>query len=162
MRTYPQDSPQAAARIVAMAALADGHMCNAETERLLNQVGVSQALGLTPSECETVLRAYCEDVLLNSPLGWCALSADAPMIAVLLGEIQDLALRRTVIDLCVAVAEADAHRAPGESIVLEAAAAHWGLAAKTSDSPDPRALTGRNADAVEPHSTTLPSPRPLA
>ena len=124
MRTYPQDSPQAAARIIAMAALADGHMCSTEAERLGH---VANALGLQDGEWQTVLRNYCEDVLLNAPLGWSSLTADTPMIAALLGEIQDPSLRRTVVNLCAAVAAADFHHAEGESIVLKTAQAQWGF-----------------------------------
>ena len=68
MRSYPVDSPQAAARIVALTVLAD-----------------------------------------------------------LMGEIQDPALRLKLLRLCVELAEVDAHVAEGESIVLIAAVEHWGL-----------------------------------
>ena len=36
MRTYPNNSPQAAARIVALAMLADGQVCKAEINRSSN------------------------------------------------------------------------------------------------------------------------------
>lgn len=122
VRTYPQDSPQAAARIVAMAALADGHMCSSEAERL---TGVAATLGLQSAEWQTVLRSFCEDVLVNAPLGWSSANLDAPTIAALLGEIRDPALRRTVVDLCAAIVAADSHHAEGESLVLKAAKTHW-------------------------------------
>lgn len=126
MRTYPQDSPQAAARIVAMAALADGHLCSSEVERL-DGLGITSALRLPPGEWPTVLRHYCEDLLVNAPSGWTSLTKDAPMIGALLGEIQDPSLRRTILRVCAAIADADAHRAEGESIVMQAAAAQWGV-----------------------------------
>ena len=126
MRTYPQDSPRAAARIVAMAALADGHLCSSEVERL-DGLDITSALRLQPGEWQSVLRHYCEDVLVNTPSGWTSLTQDAPMIVALLGEIQDPGLRRTIVRVCAAIADADAHRADGESIVLQAAAAQWGV-----------------------------------
>jgi uncharacterized tellurite resistance protein B-like protein len=126
MRTYPQDSPQAAARIVAIAALADGHMCSTEA-RLMESVAFAKALGLQAGEWHAVLRSYCEDVLAYEPMGWSAAIADSPMIASLLAEVRDPILRRTVVDLCAAVANADSHLAPGESIILKAAAEQWGL-----------------------------------
>jgi len=42
-------------------------------------------------------------------------------------EIDIPELRRKLIDLCVAIVEADGRVADTESIVLEAAVAHWGL-----------------------------------
>jgi hypothetical protein len=45
----------------------------------------------------------------------------------LMGEIDDPALRRKVLGLCVKLAEVDDHVAEGESIVLIAAVAHWSL-----------------------------------
>jgi hypothetical protein len=45
----------------------------------------------------------------------------------LMGEIQDPTLRLKLLRLCVELAEADAHVAEGESIVLVAAVEHWGL-----------------------------------
>jgi hypothetical protein len=125
MRTYPQDSPQAAARIVAMAALADGHLCSTEAEKL--NLSVSIALKLQKGEWHTVLRDYCEDRLATSNGRWSSLTPDDPMIATLLGEIQDPELRRTIVCLCAVVTEADSHRADAESVVMQVAAAQWGV-----------------------------------
>lgn len=107
-----------------MAALADGHLCSSEVERL-DGLGVTSALRLQPGEWQSVLRHYCEDLLVNAPSGWTSLTQDAPMIVALLGEIQDPGLRRTIVRVCAAIADADSHRADGESIVMQAAAAQW-------------------------------------
>ena len=45
MRSYPHDSPQAAARIVTLAMLADGAVSGAEIDAL-DRSGVHQQLGL--------------------------------------------------------------------------------------------------------------------
>jgi hypothetical protein len=52
---------------------------------------------------------------------------DPRTLAELMAEIDLPELRRKLIDLCVAVVEADGHVADGESIVLEAGLEHWGL-----------------------------------
>ena len=44
-----------------------------------------------------------------------------------MAEIENPALRATVLRLCVAVAEADDHVADAESIVLVSAVEQWGL-----------------------------------
>ena len=47
MRTYQNNSPQAAARIVGLAMLADGNVCKAELD-VLDRLGAHQQLGLQP------------------------------------------------------------------------------------------------------------------
>jgi hypothetical protein len=56
-----------------------------------------------------------------------ACSIDQRTLAGLMAEIDDPELRLTVVQLCVAVAEADDHIADGESVVLVAAVEHWGM-----------------------------------
>jgi tellurite resistance protein len=45
----------------------------------------------------------------------------------LMAEVERPALREAVLQLCVAIAEADGHVADGETLVLVAAVEQWGL-----------------------------------
>ena len=54
MRTYPSNSPQAAARIVALTVLADGDISKTELE-LLDRLAVHEQLGLDRDELHDVL-----------------------------------------------------------------------------------------------------------
>jgi hypothetical protein len=129
MRNYPRNSPQAAARIVALTLLADGHVGKAELD-VLDQLDAPSALGLSRRELETVLQTFCEDLLSAAHLTWadtCRIDPDT--LAQLMGEIADPALRTRLMSLCVAIVEADQHYADGEAIVLDAAVHHWGLGA---------------------------------
>lgn len=127
MRTYPSDSPQAAARIVALTLLADGHLSRAELE-LLDRLQVGPQLGLHSDELHTVLHGFCQDLLASMHLTWSdACQVDPRTLEQMMNEIEDPALRRRVLQLCVAVAEVDDHVAEGEEIVLNAAVEHWGL-----------------------------------
>lgn len=56
-----------------------------------------------------------------------ACQVDLRTLNQLMAEVEDPALRATVLRLCVAVAEADEHVADGESIVLVSAVEQWGL-----------------------------------
>jgi len=139
MRTYPIDSPQAAARIVALTLVADGHVFDAELG-LLDRVGAYRQLGLDHEQMQIVLRGFCEDLLqAHSSQGADACVVDPRTLSQLMAEIENPSLRATVLRLCVAVAEADDHVAEGESIVLVSAMEQWGLhremllAAVTSD-----------------------------
>jgi hypothetical protein len=127
MRKYPKNSPQAAARIVALTLIADGDVGQAELA-LLDELAVHQQLGLTRDAMYAVIDTFCEDLLSSNQLAWAnACPVDEYVLEELMGDIDDLALRRQVLSLCVKLAEVDDHVAEGESIVLIAAVAHWSL-----------------------------------
>ncbi len=127
MRRYPANSPQAAARIVALTVVADGDIGEAEIE-WLERLAVHEQLGLARHELHALLDTFCEDLLSSDQLKWAdACPVDERTLADLIGEIQEPALRLKLLRLCVELAESDARVAQGESIVLGAAVAHWGL-----------------------------------
>ena len=131
MRHYPCNSPQASARIVALALLADGDVSTAEFD-LLDRLDAPAQLGLGRADLHQVLHAFCEDLLATAHGAWGqACRVDATTLAALMGEIDDPALRLRLLRLCVALVEADGHVAEGESLVLIAAVEHWGLHAET-------------------------------
>lgn len=127
MRKYAKNSPQAAARIVALTLIADGDVGQAELA-LLDELAVHRQLGLTRDALHAVIDTFCEDLLSSKQLAWSdACPVDEYTLAELMREIDDPSLRRKVLDLCVKLAEVDDQVAEGESIVLIAAVAHWGL-----------------------------------
>ena len=127
MRSYPVNSPQAAARIVALTVVADGDIGDAEIA-WLDRLVVHEQLGLTRPELHAVLDTFCEDLLSSDQLKWAdACPVDERTLADLMGEIQDPALRLKLLRLCVELAEVDARVDEGESMVLVAAVEHWGL-----------------------------------
>lgn len=127
MRKYAQNSPQAAARIVALTIVADGDVDKAEIA-LLDKLAAHEQIGLERGALHAVIDTFCEDLLSSNQLAW---SDNCPVdeytLSEFMGEIDDPALRRKVLGLCVSLAEADGHVAAGESIVLVAAVEHWGL-----------------------------------
>ena len=136
MRIYPSNSPQAAARIIALTVLADRDIGKTELD-LLDRLAVHEQLGLDRRELHAVLDSLCEDLLSSEQLQWAdACPVDDRTLAELMGEIEDPALRRKLLRLCIEIAEADAQVAEGESIVLTAAVEHWGLHHEMLRSPD--------------------------
>ena len=126
MRTYPRNSPQAAARIVALALTADGHVCSSE-ERALEKLDIAGKLGLAPAQFAQIVQAMCEDhSAAQTSLAPTVGPVDATLLATLIAEIDDAALRSKVIRLCIAVAIADDHLADGEIAVLAAVMNAWG------------------------------------
>jgi uncharacterized tellurite resistance protein B-like protein len=127
MQTFENNSPQAAARIVALTLVADGHIGEAELQRL-DDLKVHEQLNLPLDEMHAVMKDFCQDMLGSPQLNWsdvCPL--DERELAGLMAQITRPSLRQRVLHLCVQVAEADGHVAEGESIVLNAAVEHWGL-----------------------------------
>jgi hypothetical protein len=127
MRKYSLNSPQAAARIISLTIVADGDVSK-EEYALVEQLAVQELPGLSPETLNEVFDHFCEDLLSSRQLDWADdCPVDAYTLTELMGEIDDPALRRKVIGVCVRLAEVDGHVSSGESIVLVAAVEHWGL-----------------------------------
>jgi len=127
MRKYVKNSPQAASRIVALTIVADGDVDKAEFA-LLDELAVHEQLGLARDALHAIIDTFCEDLLSSKQLVWADhCPVDECTLSELMGEIDDPALRRQVLGLCVRLAEVDGHVVAGESVVLVAAVEHWGL-----------------------------------
>jgi hypothetical protein len=127
MRSYPPDSPDAAARIVALALIGDGHLSRAELDAL-DGCDARRQLGIDSAALHAVVRTLCEDLLACSGGDWTsACTVDAPTLESILDEIQDPLLRLKVLQLCLAAVSADGHVADGESRVVRAALIRWGM-----------------------------------
>ncbi len=127
MRSYPRNSPEAAARIVALVLISDGHVCSSEFD-ILKQLGAERELGLEPHLLPHILHTLCEELLAGGyETGSIMGNVDDTALASLMAEISDPALHRTVLRLSLAAARADGHLADGETLVLEAARHHWKL-----------------------------------
>jgi uncharacterized tellurite resistance protein B-like protein len=127
MRHYPRNSPQAAGRILALALLSDGHLSKRELDTL-DQLDAHVHLGLGRTELHTVVHGFCEDLLSTMYMSWGdACQVDQATLSALMADIDDPALRRTLLQLCMAVVEADGHVAEGDSMMLSSAINHWGM-----------------------------------
>lgn len=127
MRSYPHNSPEAAARIVALVLISDGHVCISEFD-ILKQLGAERELGLEPQLLPHIVHTLCEELLATGyETGSLMSNVDDSALASLMAEISDPPLQRKVLRLSLAAARADGHLADGESLVLEAARRHWKL-----------------------------------
>jgi uncharacterized tellurite resistance protein B-like protein len=125
MRCYPTDSPEAAARLLAMALVADGHYAISEI-KALDRLSAPARLGLTPEAFKQVIDHFCEDLLLASHGEWLGSAAiDAVTRSRLFGEVQNAALGAEVRALCEAVMLSDGHLADGETALLDELARAW-------------------------------------
>jgi uncharacterized tellurite resistance protein B-like protein len=125
MRTYPVNSPQAAARLLAMALVADGNYALSEI-KALDRLDAARQLGLPPQDLKAVIDAFCEDLLLGAHGEWLGSSQlDAATRQALLAEVTDPGLRETIVALCEAVVAADGHLADGETAMLDSLTRAW-------------------------------------
>ncbi|WP_269507653.1 TerB family tellurite resistance protein [Burkholderia sp. IMCC1007] len=60
MRTYPRNSAQAAARIVALVLIADGHVDPSE-ERFIEKLETRHRFGIESTEFAQIVQTVCED-----------------------------------------------------------------------------------------------------
>ncbi|MBL8437632.1 MAG: hypothetical protein JNM61_05475 [Zoogloeaceae bacterium] len=127
MRTYKSDSPEAKARIIALALLADGGLDKSELECLENQDVVSH-LGIAAATFESVLYEFYQDIeqsglrLTNGQL-----DLDNPAIEAVLGEIQHPATRKALLRAIFDIAQADSDLSLGELRLTSMAMRHWGI-----------------------------------
>ncbi len=124
MRHYPCNSPEAAARIVCLAMLADGELTRPEVE-VMESVDLERRLNLGLPDFYRVLEHLCDD--LSTDIGQESITIDDLTVARLMEDVEDPALRRIVLDLCRDVIECDAWVSDGEALLLNAAVEHWGL-----------------------------------
>lgn len=127
MRSYPRNSPEAAARIVALVLIADGHVCRSEFE-VFEQLDGPRELGLQSNGFPSIVQTLCEDLLMGHHGSGSMLDGvDDNALASLMAEVNEPALQHKVLRLAVAAARADRHLADGEAFVLAAVRRHWGL-----------------------------------
>ncbi|MGE0098225.1 MAG: TerB family tellurite resistance protein [Hydrogenophaga sp.] len=125
MRSYPTDSPHAAARLLAMALVADGNYSFTEL-RALDRLQASQQLGLPPEAFKEVIETFCTDLLEAAQGEWTGSARmDEGTRQQLLDEVRDPALRARMVGLCQAVVLADGHEADGEAALLDALTRAW-------------------------------------
>jgi hypothetical protein len=128
VRSYPRNSPEAAARIVALVLISDGHVCRSEIETL-QQLQIERELGLAPGNFAQVVHTLCEDLLMGAyGSGSMMCSVDEAALASLMAEVDAPALQRQVLRLASAAAGADEHLADAEALVMAAARRHWQIA----------------------------------
>jgi hypothetical protein len=127
MRSYPHNSPEAAARIVALVLVSDGQVCRSEFD-ILEQLGAERELGLEPRLLPHLVYTLCEELLAGGyETGSLMANVDDSTLASLMAEVSDPALQRTALRLSLAAARADGHLADGEARVVAAARHHWRL-----------------------------------
>lgn len=125
MRQYPTDSPEASARIVALALLADGAIDLSEIESLQRHRIISR-LGLETSVFDRVVREFCEDMLSFAHLNASGRhELDVASIDALLDEIRDPEKQSTLLSALFTLVNAENTIQAGEGVLITEALKVW-------------------------------------
>ncbi|VWB87182.1 TerB family tellurite resistance protein [Burkholderia lata] len=125
MRTYPRNSSQAAARIVALVLIADGHIDSSE-EHLVEKLEIKRRFGIESTEFARIVQTVCEDRAIgHTSSSTISGHLDQATLETLLAEIDDPDLRVRIIEVCLAIVSADGHLADGEISVLGTILTAW-------------------------------------
>ncbi len=126
MRSYPRNSPEAAARVVALVLISDGHVSRSEYEAL-NRIGGVRDLGLEPHSMPGIVQTLCEDLLMAGFDGRSIRAhLDDSALHAMIAEVDEPQLQARVLRVAASVAHADQHLSDGESMMIDAIRHTWG------------------------------------
>ncbi len=127
MREYSKDKPEAVARILILALLADGTVNRSETW-FLERKGVIRRIGLEDEQFDQLFYAFCEDMLSTAKrLSSGQLELDAKNINRLLQEIRDPTLQKETFRTMLDILNADRCLTAGEAALIVQVIQQWGI-----------------------------------
>ena len=127
MRHYPSDSPQAMARLVVLALLADGIIDTGELDQLDDKRTIA-SLGLDSGSFDDVFYGLCADMLRTGQrMTSDRLDLDADTIDRMLDEVRDPLLRKKTLRAMMDIAHADRQLAGGEAALIARALKRWAI-----------------------------------
>ncbi len=125
MRNYATDSPQAMARVVVLALMADGTVDRSELN-LLKRQEIIRRLGLSPEQFDSISYEFFEDLLGHGQRhdsGQFVLTAE--IVASVLEGVRDSALQQKALRLILAIVNADRCLTADEAGLIAQAQKHW-------------------------------------
>ena len=123
MRHYPNNSPHAAGRLLALTMVVDGNLAQSELSAL-HSSRILKHVELDQSAFQELLHELCEDLLTCSVRGG-QVQLDPAMIDGMLREIDEPDLRRHLLQAMWSIADADGWLADGEAVLLARAGVVW-------------------------------------
>ncbi len=127
LTAYPDNSPEALLRVIAMFIVSDGEVADAELE-ICQRLGVLAAVGGDRETFARVFDSYCDDLIQHAGTRRTVALADAEWVEAILAPVTDLAHRRLLAQTLLVVARSDGWFADAELKVVRQMLDHWGLA----------------------------------
>jgi uncharacterized tellurite resistance protein B-like protein len=127
MRTYPTNSAQAVSRLLALTMIVDGHLAPSELKAMHASGMPTQAM-LGEDEFDDVVRDLCEDLLASAARRSShEVEIDSRLLDTLLGEVDDSALRLSLMKTMLDIVHADSVLDTRETILIERAFKAWSV-----------------------------------
>jgi len=126
MRSYPTNSPEALARLVAMAILADGRLDNREVDWIKHN-DTAALLGVDRDTLIQVLLDCCRDVINEAEQERVFLLEDH-RLARLADDLTDPALQKVALSAMLILAKSDGSVSEGEETLLRFLMSRWSIA----------------------------------
>jgi uncharacterized tellurite resistance protein B-like protein len=125
MRSYPINSAKAVSRLLALTMIVDGHLAPSELKAMRASSVLPQA-ALDEDDFDDVVRDLCEDLLATAARR-CSeeVEIDGRLLDALLGEIEDQALRMSVMKTMLDIVHADDVLDARETLLIERAFKAW-------------------------------------
>jgi uncharacterized tellurite resistance protein B-like protein len=125
MRSYPPNSAKAVSRLLALTMIVDGHLAPSEL-KAMRASGVLPQAALDEDEFDDVVRDLCEDLLATAARR-CSeeVEIDGRLLDSLLGEVDDQALRMSVMQTMLEIVHADEVLDARETLLIERAFKAW-------------------------------------
>jgi hypothetical protein len=127
LTSYPENSPEAMLRVIAMFIVSDGEVADAELDTV-ERLGVLTAVGGDRETFARVFDAYCDDLIAHAGTRRLVALADADWVAANLAPVTDPASRRLLAQTLLVVARSDGWFADAELDVFRRVLDQWGLA----------------------------------
>jgi uncharacterized tellurite resistance protein B-like protein len=125
MRSYPIDSPKAVSRLLALTMIVDGHLAPSEV-KAMHRSGILQQSAIDDDEFDDVVRDLCEDLLASASRRCSAeVQIDSRLLDALLGEVEDKALRLSLMKAMLDIVHADTVLDARETLLIERAFKLW-------------------------------------
>lgn len=124
MRAYEFDSDEAVARVFSMTMLVDGWLDRSEIEALRAN-GFIERFGITPEIFDSVLEAFCDDLMAQESSDPRLRPAPADVERVL-DEIRSPEKRSALLDAMMEIISADGRMTADEASLVSLAMKKWG------------------------------------
>ena len=123
---YPENSPQALLRVLALFIVADGEVAEAELD-ICERLGVLAAVGGDRETFAQVFDAYCDDLIVHAGTRRLVALADPDWVDANLAPVTDPESRRLLARTLLVVARSDGWFADAELKVVSQVLDRWGL-----------------------------------
>jgi hypothetical protein len=126
MKTYPADSPEAMARVLAMVMLADARLDDRELQAL-ERLDLLRLIDLTREQFSQVVKDYCDDLLAAGDAGGKINLMDKARIDAIVDAVQDGRKRTDAASMALILMKADQQFHDAELALLRYTLGRWGL-----------------------------------